>query len=70
MVNDFGFTRATAHFEPGDVILFGSHFMHSSIPNRTNRYRIQYRHALPTRRRGEEQPILWGSREMGRQLLE
>jgi ectoine hydroxylase-related dioxygenase (phytanoyl-CoA dioxygenase family) len=40
MVDDFGFTMATAHFQPGDVILFGMHFMHSSIPNRTNRYRI------------------------------
>ena len=40
MVRKFGFTLATTHFQPGDVILFGMHLMHSSIPNRTNRYRV------------------------------
>lgn len=40
LVKDFGFTLATAHFQPGDAIIFGLHMMHSSIPNLTNRYRI------------------------------
>ena len=40
MVEKFGFVLATAHFQPGDVLLFGLHLLHSSIPNRTNRYRI------------------------------
>ena len=40
MVERFGFTLGTAHFEPGDCIIFGLHFMHSSIPNRSNRFRI------------------------------
>lgn len=40
LVEKFGFQLATAHFQPGDVILFGMFMMHSSAPNRTNRYRI------------------------------
>jgi hypothetical protein len=40
MVHRFGFTLATAHFRPGDVILFGLHMMHSSLPNLSDRYRI------------------------------
>ena len=40
MVQGFGFTLATAHFEPGDALIFGLHMMHSSIPNRLDRYRI------------------------------
>jgi hypothetical protein len=40
MVERFGFKLATAHFEPGDCILFGLHLLHSSIPNRSNRFRI------------------------------
>lgn len=40
MVHRFGFTLGTAHFQPGDVILFGLHMMHSSIPNRSRRYRV------------------------------
>ena len=32
MVEQFGYTLATAHFQPGDVILFGMYFMHSSSP--------------------------------------
>ena len=40
MVDKFGFTLATAHFQPGDVIIFGLYMMHSSAPNCSNRYRI------------------------------
>ena len=40
MVEKFGFRLATAHFQPGDVIIFGLYMMHSSAPNRSNRYRI------------------------------
>jgi hypothetical protein len=40
MVHQFGFTLGTAHFRPGDAILFGLHMMHSSAPNLTDRYRI------------------------------
>ncbi|MEM7034546.1 MAG: phytanoyl-CoA dioxygenase family protein [Chloroflexota bacterium] len=40
LVKKFGFQLATAHFQPGDVILFGMFMMHSSAPNLTNRYRI------------------------------
>ncbi len=40
MVDKFGFTLATAHFQPGDVIIFGLYMMHSSAPNRSDRYRI------------------------------
>ena len=40
MVEKFGFTLATAHFQPGDVIIFGLYMMHSSAPNLTDRYRI------------------------------
>ncbi|MBV9866383.1 MAG: phytanoyl-CoA dioxygenase family protein [Abitibacteriaceae bacterium] len=40
MVHKFGFKLATAHFQPGDVIIFGLFMMHSSVPNLTNRYRI------------------------------
>jgi hypothetical protein len=40
MVERFGFKLGTAHFEPGDCLIFGLHFMHSSIPNRSNRFRI------------------------------
>lgn len=40
MVYKFGFKLATAHFQPGDVLIFGLFMMHSSVPNITNRYRI------------------------------
>ena len=40
MVEKFGFTLATAHFQPGDVIIFGLYMMHSSAPNLSDRYRI------------------------------
>ena len=40
MVEKFGFTLATTHFQPGDVIIFGLYMMHSSAPNRSDRYRI------------------------------
>ncbi len=40
MVDKFRFRLATAHFQPGDVILFGLYMMHSSAPNRSDRYRI------------------------------
>ena len=40
MVDKFGFTLGTAHFNPGDVIIFGLYMMHSSAPNRSNCYRI------------------------------
>lgn len=40
MVEKFGFKLGTAHFQPGDVIIFGLYMMHSSAPNRSNRYRI------------------------------
>jgi len=40
MVEKFGFTLATAHFQPGDVIIFGLYMMHSSAPNQSDRYRI------------------------------
>jgi hypothetical protein len=40
LVEDFGFTLGTTHFNPGDAILFGMFMMHSSAPNLSNRYRI------------------------------
>jgi len=40
MVEDFGFTLATAHFQPCDVIVFGMYMMHSTASNLTDRYRI------------------------------
>ncbi len=40
MVDKFEFTLATAHFQPGDVVIFGLYMMHSSAPNRSHRYRI------------------------------
>ena len=40
MVDKFGFTLATARFQPGDVIIFGMYMMHSSAPNLTDSYRI------------------------------
>ena len=40
MVEKFGFTLATTHFQPGDVIVFGLYMMHSSAPNHSDRYRI------------------------------
>jgi len=40
MADKFGYTIATTNFQRGDVLLFGMHLMHSSIPNRTRRYRI------------------------------
>ena len=40
LVDDFGFTLGTAHFEPGDAIIFGMFMMHSSAPNLSDRYRI------------------------------
>ena len=55
MVEKFGFTLATARFEPGDALLFGLHLLHSSVPNRTNRYRISIdtRYQLATDLRDE-----------------
>ena len=40
LIEKFGFQLATAHFQPGDAILFGMFMMHSSAPNLTDRYRI------------------------------
>ena len=40
LVDDFGFTLGTAHFNPGDAIIFGMFMMHSSAPNQSDRYRI------------------------------
>ena len=40
LVDDFGFRLGTAHFEPGDVVIFGMHTMHSTAPNCSDRYRI------------------------------
>ncbi len=40
MVENFGFTLATAHFQPGDVVIFGMYMMHSTAPNLTDHYRI------------------------------
>jgi hypothetical protein len=40
IVSRFGFKLATAHFQPGDCIIFGLFLLHSSAPNLTNRYRI------------------------------
>ena len=40
VIERFGFKLATAHFEPGDAIIFGLHLLHSSVPNRSNRFRI------------------------------
>jgi len=40
MTGHFGFKLATAHFEPGDCIIFGLHLLHSSVPNMSNRFRI------------------------------
>ncbi len=40
MVHKFGFKLATAHFEPGDVLIFGLFMLHSSVPNLSDRYRI------------------------------
>jgi hypothetical protein len=40
MVEKFGYTLATAHFQPGDVILFGMHMLHGSVPNQSHKYRI------------------------------
>ena len=40
LLDDFGFTLGTTHFQPGDAIIFGMFMMHSSAPNLSNRYRI------------------------------
>lgn len=40
MVRAFGFQLGTTRFQPGDAILFGLFMMHSSVPNRSDRYRI------------------------------
>jgi hypothetical protein len=40
LIRDFGFQLGTAHFEPGDVIIFGMYMMHSSAPNLSSQYRI------------------------------
>ena len=55
LVEKFGFQLATAHFQPGDVILFGMFMMHSSAPNRTDRYRISIdtRYQPATQEKGE-----------------
>lgn len=40
IVDHFGFKLGTAHFQPGDVLIFSLLSMHSSAPNLTNHYRI------------------------------
>ena len=40
LVQKFGFKLATAHFHPGDVVIFGMFMMHSTAPNLSDRYRI------------------------------
>ena len=40
MVDKFGYTLATAHFQPGDVVIFGMHLLYGAIPNRSHKYRI------------------------------
>ena len=40
LAHKFGFKLATAHFHPGDVVIFGMFMMHSTAPNLSNRYRI------------------------------
>lgn len=40
LVDDFSFRLGTTHFHPGDVVIFGMHAMHSTAPNRSDRYRI------------------------------
>ena len=40
MVREFGFQLGTTNFNPGDVLIFGMHMMHSSAPNLTFKYRI------------------------------
>lgn len=40
MVNTFGGQWASANFEAGDVVLFGMYFMHGSLNNMTDRYRL------------------------------
>ena len=40
LVHKFGFKLATAHFHPGDVVIFGMFMMHSTAPNLADRYRI------------------------------
>ena len=40
LVHKFGFKLATAHFHPGDVVIFGMFTMHSTAPNLSDRYRI------------------------------
>lgn len=52
MVEKFGFTLATAHFQPGDAIVFGLWMMHSSAPNLSDRYRI----SIDTRYQPSSQP--------------
>ena len=55
MVEDFGFTLATAHFQLGDVIIFGMYIMHSTAPNLTDRYciSIDTRYQLADEAKGE-----------------
>ena len=40
LAHKFGFKLATAHFHPGDVVIFGMFMMHSTAPNLSDRYRI------------------------------
>ena len=52
LVDEFGFTLGTTHFEPGDAIIFGMFMMHSSAPNLSNRYRI----SIDTRYQPADEP--------------
>ena len=55
IVSHFGFKLATAHFHPGDCLIFGMFMLHSSAPNLRNRYRISVdtRHQLASDEKDE-----------------
>ncbi len=53
LVRDFGFRLATANFQPGDVVIFGLHTMHSSAPNLSDRYRV----SIDTRYQPVAEPV-------------
>ena len=53
LVRDFGFRLGTAHFQPGDVVIFGMHTMHSTAPNLSDRYRI----SIDTRYQPANEPV-------------
>jgi hypothetical protein len=40
LVDRFGGRWATAHFQAGDVVVFGLHLLHASLTNTTRRYRL------------------------------